>query len=96
MPGVLIIEAMAQAAGVLAFATLISEGVLKPGGSDFVYFTSIESAKFKKPVVPGDILRIFVSIEQRRGNKFWRFDAKAYVEDNIHDEANFRAMIPEG
>ena len=95
MPGVLIIESMAQAAGVLAFCTLITENVCKAGDSDFVYFTSIENAKFKRPVVPGDVLKILVSIDQRRGNKFWKFNAKAYVGDALADEADFRAMIPE-
>jgi beta-hydroxyacyl-ACP dehydratase FabZ len=94
MPGVLVIEAMAQTAGVLAFSTLFSEGVCKRSESDFVYFTSIENAKFKKPVVPGDVLRIEVAIDQRRGNKFWRFKAEAFVQDNIADTAEFRAMIP--
>jgi 3-hydroxyacyl-[acyl-carrier-protein] dehydratase len=95
MPGVLIIEAMAQAAGVLAFATLISENVCKLGGSDFVYFTSIEYAKFKVPVVPGNVIRFIITIDQRRGNKFWKFNGKAYVGDVLADEACFRAMIPE-
>jgi 3-hydroxyacyl-[acyl-carrier-protein] dehydratase len=95
MPGVLIIEAMAQAAGVLAFATLITEGVCKPGSSDFVYFTSIENAKFKKPIAPGDVVRITISIDQRRGNKFWKFVGKAFVGETLADEADFRAMIPE-
>ncbi|MDR1034382.1 MAG: 3-hydroxyacyl-ACP dehydratase FabZ [Holosporales bacterium] len=95
MPGVLIIEAMAQGAGVLAFSTLFSENVCKPGDSEIVYFTSIENARFKRPVVPGDILRIEISISQRRGNKFWRFNALAFVGNDLADEANFRAMIPE-
>lgn len=95
MPGVLIIEAMAQAAGVLAFATLIDEKVCEPGSSDFVYFTSIENAKFKQPVVPGDVIRFEISIDQRRGNKFWKFNGKAFVGDKLTDEADFRAMIPE-
>ncbi|MDR1289541.1 MAG: 3-hydroxyacyl-ACP dehydratase FabZ [Holosporales bacterium] len=96
MPGVLIIEAMAQGAGVLAFSTLFSENVCRPGESEIVYFTSIESAKFKRPVVPGDVLRIKISVSQRRGNKFWRFNASAFVGDVLADEADFRAMIPEG
>ncbi len=96
MPGVLIIEAMAQAAGVLAFATLIEEGVTKPGSSDFVYFTSIENAKFKRPIVPGDVVKFEIEIDQRRGNKFWKFIAKAFVDDVLADEAEFKAMIPEG
>lgn len=95
MPGVLIIEAMAQAAGVLSFSTLFKEGVCEAGSSDFVYFTSIESAKFKRPVVPGDVLRINVKINQRRGNKFWKFNAEAYVGEELADTAEFRAMIPD-
>jgi 3-hydroxyacyl-[acyl-carrier-protein] dehydratase len=95
MPGVLVIEAMAQAAGILAFATLIDEKVCTPGGNEFVYFTSIESAKFKKPIGPGDTIRLEISIDQRRGNKFWKFTGKALVDDVIADEAEFRAMIPE-
>ena len=94
-PGVLIIEAMAQSAGVLAFKTLIDENVTEPGKSDFVYFTSIENAKFRKPVVPGDVIRMEITIEQRHGNKFWRFAGKAYVEDTLVSEAEFKAMIPE-
>ena len=94
-PGVLIIEAMAQSAGVLAFKTLINEKVTEPGKSDFVYFTSIENAKFRKPVIPGDVIRMEIAIEQRHGNKFWRFSGKAYVEDTLVSEAEFKAMIPE-
>lgn len=94
-PGVLIIEAMAQSAGVLAFKTLINEKVTEPGKSDFVYFTSIENAKFRKPVVPGDVIRMEITIEQRHGNKFWRFSGKAYVGDTLTSEAEFKAMIPE-
>jgi 3-hydroxyacyl-[acyl-carrier-protein] dehydratase len=95
MPGVIIIEAMAQAAGVLAFATLISENACKLGSSDFVYFTSIEYAKFKIPVIPGNVVRFVITIDQRRGNKFWKFNGKAFVDDALADEACFRAMIPE-
>ena len=94
-PGVLVIEAMAQSAGVLAFMTLFDEKVTEPGKSDFVYFTSIENAKFRRPVVPGDVIKMEIKIEQRHGNKFWRFSGKAYVEQNIASEAEFKAMIPE-
>jgi 3-hydroxyacyl-[acyl-carrier-protein] dehydratase len=94
-PGVLIIEAMAQSAGVLAFKTLIDENVTEPGKSDFVYFTSIENAKFRKPIMPGDVIRMEITIEQRHGNKFWRFSGKAYVADTLVSEAEFKAMIPE-
>ncbi|MBR1479307.1 MAG: 3-hydroxyacyl-ACP dehydratase FabZ [Alphaproteobacteria bacterium] len=95
VPGVLLIESMAQAAGVLAFSTLFDEGACKPGSSEFVYFTSIENAKFRKPVVPGDVVRMTISIEQRHGNKFWRFRGEAFVEDTLASEAEFKAMIPE-
>jgi 3-hydroxyacyl-[acyl-carrier-protein] dehydratase len=95
MPGVLIIEAMAQAAGVLAFSTLISEGILQCCESRFVYFTSIEQVKFRRPVLPGDVLRIDIVLSQRRGNKFWKFTANGYVGDNLADTAEFMAMIPD-
>lgn len=95
MPGVLIIESMAQAAGVLAFSTLIEEDVCQPGQSEFVYFTSIENARFRRPVVPGDVIRMLISIEQRHGNKFWKFNGQAFVGENLADEAVFKAMIPE-
>lgn len=94
-PGVLIIESMAQSAGVLAFETLIDEKVTEAGQSDFVYFTSIENAKFRKPVVPGDVMRMEISVTQRHGNKFWRFAGQAYVGDVLASEAEFKAMIPE-
>lgn len=95
MPGVLIIEAMAQAAGVLAFSTLMGEGILQTGGSKFVYFTSVEQVKFKRPVLPGDVLKINISLSQRRGNKFWKFTAGGYVGDELADTAEFMAMIPD-
>lgn len=85
MPGVLIIEAMAQAAGILAFLSGASQGTS-------VYFMSIERAKFRKPVVPGDQLRLEVSILQQRGN-VWKFTGNAIVEDKIAAEAEFTAMV---
>jgi 3-hydroxyacyl-[acyl-carrier-protein] dehydratase len=95
MPGVLVIETMAQAAGVLAFTTLIEEGVTDRGALSAVYFMSISNAKFKRPIVPGDVMRIHISVDQRRGAKFWKFAGKTYVEDVLADEAEFTAMIPE-
>ncbi|MDR1488854.1 MAG: 3-hydroxyacyl-ACP dehydratase FabZ [Holosporales bacterium] len=89
MPGVLIIEALAQTACVLAAKTIDTNQVL-----DLVYFTSIDSAKFKIPVVPGDTLRLEVFIEQRRGNKFWKFNGSAYVENQVVCISEFRAMVP--
>lgn len=85
MPGVLIIEALAQVAGLLAFRSGISEG-------KSVYFMSIEKAKFRKPVVPGDQLRLEISILQQRGN-VWKFSGNAVVEEKVVAEAEFTAMV---
>jgi 3-hydroxyacyl-[acyl-carrier-protein] dehydratase len=85
MPGVLIIEALAQVAGILAFQSGASEG-------KSVYFLSIEKAKFRRPVVPGDQLRLEVSVLQFRGN-VWKFAGNALIEDKIAAEAEFTAMV---
>jgi 3-hydroxyacyl-[acyl-carrier-protein] dehydratase len=88
MPGVLIIEAMAQVAGILAFCSGATVG-------KSVYFMSIEKAKFRKPVVPGDQLRLEIQILQQRGN-VWRFSGHAIVEEKVAAEAEFAAMVPDG
>jgi 3-hydroxyacyl-[acyl-carrier-protein] dehydratase len=93
MPGVMIIEAMAQAAGVLAFATLKSEEA--KCRTDCVFFTTIENARFKKPVEPGSVIRIEISVNRRRGDRLWKFDGRAIVEGVVTDDATFMAMIPE-
>jgi 3-hydroxyacyl-[acyl-carrier-protein] dehydratase len=85
MPGVLIVEALAQVAGILAFQSGASEGAS-------VYFLSIEKAKFRRPVVPGDQLRLEVSVLQFRGN-VWKFAGNAFIEDKIAAEAEFTAMV---
>jgi len=85
MPGVLIVEALAQVAGILAFQSGASEGKT-------VYFMSIEKAKFRRPVVPGDQLRLEVSVLQFRGN-VWKFAGNAFIEDKIAAEAEFTAMV---
>jgi 3-hydroxyacyl-[acyl-carrier-protein] dehydratase len=87
MPGVLIVEAMAQTAAVLVVATLGagSEGKL-------VYFMSVENAKFRKPVMPGDRLEIHVRKDRHRGN-VWKFVAEAKVGDQLKAEATYAAMI---
>jgi len=85
MPGVLIIEALAQVAGVLAFRSGISEG-------KSVYFMSIEKAKFRKPVVPGDQLRLDINVSQRRNN-VWKFSGGAFVDDKLVAEVDFTAML---
>lgn len=87
MPGVLIIEAMAQTSAVLVVRTLGEEAMGK-----LVYFMSIESARFRKPVVPGDVLRLHVSKKQNRG-PVWKFEGKATVNDVLVADASFAAMI---
>jgi 3-hydroxyacyl-[acyl-carrier-protein] dehydratase len=87
MPGVLIIESMAQTAAVLVVETLGPEWEGK-----LVYFMSIEGAKFRRPVVPGDQLRIHVTKERNRGN-VWKFHAVARVDDASVAEATYAAMI---
>lgn len=84
MPGVLIIEAMAQVAGVLAFSSGMK--------NKLVYFMSIEKAKFRRPVVPGDQIRLEIKVLQQRGN-VWKFSGAALVEDKIAAEADFTAML---
>ncbi len=90
MPGVLIVEAMAQTAAGLVIATLGPEA-----GIPVVYFMSIEAAKFRKPVVPGDSLRLTLSKERRRG-QVWRFDGVARVDGVVVAEASITAMIMDG
>jgi 3-hydroxyacyl-[acyl-carrier-protein] dehydratase len=85
MPGVLIIEALAQVGGILAFRSGVNMGKT-------VYFMSIEKAKFRKPVVPGDQLRLEIQILQQRGN-VWRFSGNATVEGKVAAEAEFTAMV---
>lgn len=87
MPGVLIIEAMAQTAAVLVVYTLgpESEGKL-------VYFMSVDNARFRRPVFPGDRLDVHVTKQRHRGN-VWKFEGRAKVGDNVMAEAVFAAMI---
>ncbi len=96
MPGVLIIEAMAQTAGALVVKTMqVQNGksTEKADGSDImVYFMSVEEAKFRKPVVPGDVLHLKVTKDRARGN-IWRFKGQAFVGDTLASEASFMAMI---
>jgi 3-hydroxyacyl-[acyl-carrier-protein] dehydratase len=87
MPGVLIIESMAQTAAGLVIATLGPEA-----GMPIVYFMSIDGAKFRKPVTPGDQLRITVTKEKRRG-QIWRFVCEAKVDGVVVAEATITAMI---
>ncbi len=88
MPGVLVVEAMAQTAAVLVMKT---EGLC----SDFVvYFMSIENARFRKPIHPGDRVLIHVDKQQHRGN-VWKFKGEARVDGNLMAEATYAAMIVE-
>lgn len=87
MPGVLIIEAMAQTAAVLVVTTLGPESAGK-----LVYFMMIDHARFRKPVVPGDRARIIVTKQRRRAN-VWKFRGEAMVDGVLCAEAVFAAMI---
>lgn len=87
MPGVLIVEAMAQTSAILVVQTLGKEAESK-----VVYFMSIDSARFRKPVVPGDSLYIHVEKIQRRG-QVWKFKGVAKVGDTVCAEATFAAML---
>jgi 3-hydroxyacyl-[acyl-carrier-protein] dehydratase len=87
MPGVLIIEAMAQTAAVLVVETLGPEARGK-----VVYFMSIEGAKFRRPVVPGDQVHVHVVKLRNRGN-VWKFHAVARVDGISVAEATYAAMI---
>ncbi len=87
MPGVLILEAMAQAGGILAFET-IEEDVKDRA----VYFMGIDKAKFRRIVVPGDQLFLETTILKRRG-VYWSFQCHARVEDNIVAEAQMLAAL---
>ena len=87
MPGVLMIESMAQTCAVLVIETLgkTTEGSL-------VYFMSVDGAKFRKPVIPGDQLKFHVEKIKNRA-KVWKFQCKGYVEDELVSEAVISAMI---
>jgi 3-hydroxyacyl-[acyl-carrier-protein] dehydratase len=89
MPGVLIIEAMAQTCGILVVHSLgeDAEGRL-------VYFMSIDNARFRKPVVPGDVLHLEVAKSRARGN-VWKFDCVAKVEGTAVAQATIAAMLME-
>jgi len=85
MPGVLIIEALAQTGCILALR------VLKKEGQGSVFFTGIDGAKFRRPVVPGDQLRLELEKIKQRGTLF-RFQAKAFVGEDLAAECTLQAM----
>ncbi len=90
-PGVMIIEGMAQAGGVLAFQSY-SEDEQKDIENKVVYFMSIDKAKFRLPVTPGDRLVYRLSVIKHRGS-IWQLDAKAFVDEKLVAEAQLKAMI---
>ena len=89
MPGVLIIEAMAQTAGVLAFKSLPPEDQKRP-----VYFLGIDNVRFRKPVIPGDQLRLELEIAKHR-QAIWGFKGRASVDGKLVTEAELLAMLGE-
>lgn len=90
-PGVMIIEGMAQVGGVLAFKSLSIEEQ-EDAENKVVYFMSIDKAKFRAPVTPGDQLIYNISVSKRRG-AVWQFDAKALVDGKVVAQAELKAMI---
>jgi 3-hydroxyacyl-[acyl-carrier-protein] dehydratase len=90
MPGVLIVEAMAQVGGVLAgFST---PDFLGKEGNRLIYFMSIDKVKFRRPVIPGDRL-VFEVVPLRTGSKVWKIAGKAFVDDNLVAEAELVATV---
>ena len=90
-PGVMIIEGMAQAGGVLAFKSM--DGVTQEEiQNKVVYFMSIDKAKFRAPVTPGDQLVYRINVIKNKGT-VWQLDAKAYVDDKVVAQAELKAMI---
>ena len=87
MPGVLVVEAMAQTAGVLVVATLGEEAEGK-----LVYFMTVENARFRKPVLPGDVLELHVELLRSKRNVY-KFNGQAKVGEKVVAEAVFSAMI---
>jgi len=90
-PGVMIIEGMAQAGGVLAFKSS-SEEEQVAAENKVVYFMSIDKAKFRSPVTPGDQLFYKLTVMKHRG-AIWQLDAKAYVDGQLVAQAELKAMI---
>ena len=90
MPGILIVEAMAQAAAILSFKTIND----KPNDHSVYYFAGVDNARFKKPVIPGDQLQLNVSIE-RKIKGFWKYKGTALVENEIVAEAEITCILKE-
>jgi len=90
-PGVMIIEGMAQAGGILAFQSSSAEDQ-EDMNDKVVYFMSIDKAKFRSPVTPGDQLVYRLTVIKQRG-AIWQLSAKAYVAEKLVAEAELKAMI---
>ena len=88
MPGVLMVEALAQAAALLAFKTMGLDG---PGA---VYLMGLDGVRFRRPVVPGDRLDLQVSIQKRK-SRIWKMRGEAFVEGQLACEADLMATVPE-
>jgi 3-hydroxyacyl-[acyl-carrier-protein] dehydratase len=89
MPGVLIVEAMAQTAGLLVFHSVPEEDRKKP-----IFFLGIDNVRFRKPVIPGDQLRLEVEMSRHR-QSIWGFKGKAFVDGKLVAEGDLLAMIGE-
>lgn len=90
-PGVMILEGMAQAGGILAFKSM-DDMTEEEAANKVVYFMSIDKAKFRSPVRPGDRLEYRISVIKRKGS-IWMLDGKAYVDDVLVSQAELKAMI---
>lgn len=89
-PGVMILEGMAQAGGILAFKSMnMTE---EEAANKVVYFMSIDKAKFRVPVKPGDKLEYHISVIKNKG-AIWMLEGKAYVDDTLVSQAELKAMI---
>ena len=89
-PGVMILEGMAQAGGILAFESM--DMTKEEAAQKVVYFMSIDKAKFRAPVRPGDRLEYKITVIKQKG-AIWMLDGKAYVDDKLVSQAELKAMI---
>jgi 3-hydroxyacyl-[acyl-carrier-protein] dehydratase len=89
MPGVLVIEAMAQAAALLALKSM------EVSGGQAIYLVAIDNARFRRPVVPGDRLDLEVTVDKRRA-RLWRMHGRATVDGQLCCEADLMATVPNG
>jgi 3-hydroxymyristoyl/3-hydroxydecanoyl-(acyl carrier protein) dehydratase len=88
MPGVLIVEALAQTGGILALKAM-------GGGKRIAYFTGIDNCKFRRPVIPGDQLRLEITVIARKG-PMWKMHGEALVNGFIAAKGDVTATIPDG